>query len=121
MSSTPARAEAPGRLRLGRCLLLPALLASLAGCAMIGPDFARPSTPEIDGWLAANAPSRDATSGLTARSAPVVTWWETFGDLTLDALIAEAYAQNLDLQVAGARVMRARAQHGIARGELFPQ
>ena len=71
-------------------------------------------------WIEVNSPSA-GPSGLTSRSAPVVKWWETFNDPTLNKLIAEAYAQNLDLQVAGARVLQARAQLGIAFGELYPQ
>ncbi len=39
----------------------------------------------------------------------------------LDALIEEAYAQNLTLKQAAVRVMEAMAQRGIAVGELFPQ
>ena len=109
----------PGGLR--RCMTAMALPALLGGCAMIGPDFVQPKTPEVSAWLEANAPSRDASSGLTSRSAPVVAWWQTFDDATLSALIAQAYAQNLTLQMAGARVLQARAQLGIAYGELFPQ
>jgi NodT family efflux transporter outer membrane factor (OMF) lipoprotein len=95
--------------------------ALLAGCAMVGPDFVRPKTPVVDAWMEANAPSPDASSGLTSRSAPVVSWWETFDDPTLTRLVNQAYAQNLSLQIAGARVLQARAQLGIAYGELFPQ
>ncbi len=105
-------------LRRVAALLAPALVA---GCAMVGPDFVRPQTPEVKAWLEANSPSPDANSGLTSRSAPVVAWWETFRDPTLDGLVAQAYAQNLSLQAAGARVYQARAQLGIATGELFPQ
>ncbi|MEM1362853.1 MAG: efflux transporter outer membrane subunit [Pseudomonadota bacterium] len=95
---------------------------SLAGCTnLVGPDFATPQTPEIKAWLAANVTSPDPTTGMTTRSEPVADWWRTFDDSTLDALIAEAYAQNLSLQIAGARVRQARAQLGIAAGEVFPQ
>ena len=59
----------PGGLR--RCMTAMALPALLGGCAMIGPDFVQPKTPEVSAWLEANAPSRDASSGLTSRSAPV--------------------------------------------------
>ncbi|MCA8879330.1 MAG: efflux transporter outer membrane subunit [Rhodobacteraceae bacterium] len=104
-----------------RALAATALGASLAGCAMVGPNFTAPKTPEVKAWMAANTPSPDSATGLTTRSAPVTDWWRTFNDKTLDALIAEAYAQNLTLQMAGSRVLQARAQLGIAAGELFPQ
>ncbi len=94
--------------------------AFLTACAPVGPDFVRPNSPVVKQWIEVNSPST-GQSGLTSRSAPVVKWWETFNDPTLNKLIAEAYAQNLSLQVAGARVLQARAQLGIAFGELYPQ
>src|SRR5262245_44819316 len=45
-------------------------------------------------------------------------WWQNFGDPMLDALIAEAIANNKSLQVALARVEEARANRGIARASL---
>ncbi|MCB1351755.1 MAG: efflux transporter outer membrane subunit [Rhodobacteraceae bacterium] len=109
------------RSRVGVLLRSAAVAGLLAGCTMVGPDFTRPSSPVLDRWIEENAPGPDAATGLTTRSAPVVRWWETFRDPVLDGLVAEAYAQNLTLQMAGARVMQARAQLGIAHGELFPQ
>ncbi|MGI9367430.1 MAG: efflux transporter outer membrane subunit [Ruegeria sp.] len=93
----------------------------LTGCAPVGPDFVRPSSPVVQQWIEVNNPSASQSSGLTSRSAPVVKWWETFNDPTLNRLVSEAYAQNLTLQVAGSRVLQARAQLGIAFGELYPQ
>ena len=108
-------------LDLLRRWLPAAALATLAGCASVGPDFVRPTSPVLDQWMEANATAPAGGSGLTSRSQPVVRWWETFEDPTLNELIADAYAQNLTLQVAGARVLQARAQLGIAFGEMFPQ
>jgi outer membrane protein TolC len=48
-------------------------------------------------------------------------WWQTFRDPVLDSLICTAYRQNLTLRDAGFRILEARAQRGIAAGELFPQ
>src|SRR5258708_25105467 len=48
-------------------------------------------------------------------------WWKHFGDPTLDALIAEALANNKTLQIAKARVEEARANRGVARSRLFPE
>ena len=47
-------------------------------------------------------------------------WWTHFGDPTLDAVIAEAIANNKTLQIAKARVEEARANRGVARASLFP-
>jgi NodT family efflux transporter outer membrane factor (OMF) lipoprotein len=50
-----------------------------------------------------------------------VRWWMAFNDPTLDQLMVAASQQNLSLRVAGARILEARAQRGIANGNLFPQ
>jgi outer membrane protein TolC len=48
-------------------------------------------------------------------------WWRVFKDPCLDKLIEAAYRKNLTLRIAGVRVLKARAQLGIAVGEWFPQ
>ena len=48
-------------------------------------------------------------------------WWQVFDDPTLQALVREALANNLDLRVAVARVEEARARAGIAKSFLYPQ
>ncbi|MHC4991378.1 MAG: efflux transporter outer membrane subunit, partial [Planctomycetota bacterium] len=50
-----------------------------------------------------------------------VEWWKVFEDPVLDALVEEAYAQNLTLRQAAVRVMQAMAERGITVGQLFPQ
>lgn len=102
------------------------LVVSLAGAAllsgcMVGPDFERPEAPVLDSWGKGANLSVDHRTGFTTRSAASVPWWHVFKDEALNGLIAEAYRQNVELQAAGVRVYQARAQLGIARGELFPQ
>ena len=104
---------------LGKGLALCGLLL-IAGC-MVGPDFERPDAPLLDSWSKGANLAIDSRTGFTTRSAGSVAWWNVFGDDTLNGLIAEAYRQNVGLQAAGVRVYQARAQLGIARGELFPQ
>jgi outer membrane protein TolC len=58
---------------------------------------------------------------LSAESTNYRDWWKAFNDPVLDRLIARAYRDNLTLQQAGVRVLQARAQLGIAVGEIFPQ
>jgi len=113
----------PRRPRNRRRMLVGTALSAalLFACTPVGPDFVRPNSPVVKQWMEANSPSASQASGLTSRSAPVVKWWQSFNDPTLNKLVAEAYAQNLTLQVAGARVLQARAQLGIAFGELYPQ
>ena len=87
----------------------------LGGCKTVGPDFEKPEADVADTWLNAEDERVD-TSSTAYRD-----WWEVFEDPALSSLIDTAYAQNLSLQVAGLRVMEARAQLGIASGLKYPQ
>jgi NodT family efflux transporter outer membrane factor (OMF) lipoprotein len=90
-------------------------LVLLAGCKTVGPDFEKPEAPVADSWL--NAEDERVDTSTTAYQ----DWWEVFDDPALSKLIDTAYQQNLSLQVAGLRVMEARAQLGIATGLKYPQ
>jgi len=48
-------------------------------------------------------------------------WWRSFGDAELDALVARALQENLDLALASARLREARAVVGIIGGESYPR
>lgn len=54
-------------------------------------------------------------------SAEAQTWWLVFNDTVLNELVALAYQQNLTLQIAGLRILEARARLGIAVGNQYPQ
>ena len=95
-----------------RALLLALSLA--AGGCMAGPDYVRPDAEGNDAWLTDDA--RVRTDLLES-----IEWWTAFNDPVLDALVEEAYAQNLTLHQAAVRVVQAMAERGIAIGELFPQ
>src|SRR5262245_31529453 len=99
--------------RFGVIALFPALLA-FAGC-MVGPNFARPTTMVSSEWLDAGDP-RVKTGAAEYRN-----WWSAFNDPALDRPVEQAYRENLPLRIAGMRVLQARAQLGIAIGEIFPQ
>jgi NodT family efflux transporter outer membrane factor (OMF) lipoprotein len=94
-------------------LLIVAVLTT--GCIQVGPDYARPPVDTPANWLEAQDPR------LKTNTAEQRNWWKVFKDSTLDKLIDAAYQQNLPLQVAGVRVLEARAQLGVAIGELYPQ
>src|SRR5262249_26258723 len=94
-------------------LLVPALLA-YTGC-MVGPNFQRPKATVSANWLESGDP-RVSTEATTYRD-----WWSAFDDPVLDRLVELAYQENLTLKIAGVRVLQARAQLGIAIGEIFPQ
>ena len=92
-----------------------ALCVLMAGCATVGPDFEKPEAEVADTWLEAHDPRVDTSSSAYKN------WWEVFNDPVLNELIEMAYSQNLNLQVAGLRVLEARAQLGIATGWQYPQ
>ena len=105
--------EIGSSFRSGLVLLLPVLLA-FAGC-MVGPNYQRPKV-SVSPSFGENGDPR-----LSAESTNYRDWWKAFNDPVLDHLIARAYRDNLTLQQAGVRVLQARAQLGIAVGEIFPQ
>ncbi len=71
--------------------------------------------PVADGW------TEVGELQLTATQTDHADWWEAFDDPVLDKIINEAYNQNLTLQVAGLRILEARAQLGLALGSAWPQ
>jgi len=87
----------------------------VTGCKTVGPDFEKPEATVADNWLDSQDERVD-TSSSTYQD-----WWGVFKDPALSSLIDTAYQQNLSLQVAGLRVMEARAQLGIATGLKYPQ
>ena len=98
-----------------RLLLLGTL--GLAGCTQLGPDFQSPREPWSDLW---SSPAIEQIS-LGRPQPDMRQWWHAFEDPVLDALIAEADAYNPSLEIAGLRVMEARAQLGIAQSGRYPQ
>ncbi|HXU01160.1 MAG TPA: efflux transporter outer membrane subunit, partial [Polyangia bacterium] len=88
-------------------------LLTLAACA-VGPDFKRPEVTAAQAWHATDP-------RLATQAAADSQWWKTFNDPALDRLVELAYRQNLPLQIAGLRIVEARAQYGVATGRLFPQ
>jgi NodT family efflux transporter outer membrane factor (OMF) lipoprotein len=98
---------------------------TLAGCTSlgqwarngfkVGPNHEAPPAPAAADWIDFNPP------GVSNSPAQDRAWWTVFNDPTLNELIETSFDQNLDLQTAGMRILEARAQRGIAAGNLFPQ
>jgi len=87
----------------------------LSACTTVGPNFERPDTKVADNWLEADDARVDTAS------VEYQDWWGIFEDPVLTRLIDKSYQQNLGLQVAGLRILEARAQLGIAVGLQYPQ
>jgi NodT family efflux transporter outer membrane factor (OMF) lipoprotein len=103
-----------GRSIGSRLILLVPVLLAFAGC-MVGPNYQRPKVSLSPNW-GETGDQRVSTESTTYRD-----WWRAFNDPVLDRLVARAYRDNLTLHQAGVRVLQARAQLGIAVGEVFPQ
>jgi NodT family efflux transporter outer membrane factor (OMF) lipoprotein len=86
----------------------------ISGCTTLGPDFKRPEAPTSTSW-------QTTDEALTGEPATQAEWWKVFNDPVLDTLIETAHRQNLPLQIAGLRILEARAQLGIAVGNRYPQ
>lgn len=81
----------------------------------VGPNYSPPPAPVASRWIDYADPR------VKSEEQQLCQWWTVFNDPILNRLIQTAYQQNLTLREAGARILEARAQLGIARGNLFPQ
>ena len=102
-------------LKIVSCAGALCLATLTAGCAAVGPDFQRPEATTAETWLQADDERVDTTR------AEYEDWWKVFEDPALERLIERAYSENLSLQVAGLRILEARAALGIATGLKYPQ
>ncbi|RBP05739.1 NodT family efflux transporter outer membrane factor (OMF) lipoprotein [Roseiarcus fermentans] len=91
-----------------------ALALPLAACS-VGPTFVTPQASVESRWKDAGFPAV-----VTSRE-DYERWWAAFRDPVLSRLVDMAYAENLTLMAAGARVIEARAALGQAIGEVYPQ
>ena len=91
------------------------ILLLVGGCTKVGPDFVKPDAPIAEQW------TETGELQLIPTENDHEDWWEAFKDPVLNKLVNEAYNQNLTLQIAGLRIVEARAQLGIAVGTLYPQ
>lgn len=98
-------------------LLVPIMTAAILGssCSLVGHDYVKPESAALSKWINQSAPE------ISQREDDLSTWWKVFNDPVLDRLIAEARQQNLGLQIAGTRILEARAQLGIATSAEYPQ
>jgi NodT family efflux transporter outer membrane factor (OMF) lipoprotein len=108
-----------------KALITVTIVLALGGCTSpceylrngfkVGPNLGVPAGATAPGWI------DQSDVRVRGDCVELNQWWTLFQDPTLDRLIANASSQNLTLREAGFRVLEARAQLGISRGELFPQ
>ena len=99
--------------RVGVIVSLAVASVLVAGCASVGPNYARPE-------MAPPATFRDAAEQQSRETLADIPWWQVFQDDALQALIRDAIAHNYDLRIAIARVQEARALARVARSFLYP-
>ncbi len=92
-----------------------ALITSLAACTTVGPNFVKPEVELPSDW------GNIGNTGLHASPINQPQWWRVFNDPVLNELVELAWKQNNSLEIAGLRVLEARAQLGIAQGQQYPQ
>jgi NodT family efflux transporter outer membrane factor (OMF) lipoprotein len=93
----------------GVSMMVLAVLGFLQGCA-VGPDYQTPETQVPDQWQ----------QKVAAGQVDLQTWWTLLDDPVLDSLIDRSTQGNLNLRIAVARIVEARAQLGIASGQYWP-
>lgn len=102
----------PARPRLSARAAVPFAALLLITSCTLGPKYERPEMEPPPAHRGAQAESESIAD---------VPWWEVFQDPTLQDLIREALANNLDLRVAAARVEEVRALAGIPKSFLYPE
>ena len=108
-------------------LLLAPFAATLSACA-VGPDFVRPSPPEVAGYTAEPVPVATASAAIAGGDAQRFfsgaevpgQWWTQFGSGVLDGLVRQALAANPDLEAAQATLRQVQENYYATRAALFP-
>jgi NodT family efflux transporter outer membrane factor (OMF) lipoprotein len=113
--------------QLLRAIAALAALALVSGCA-VGPDFRRPATPAVDGFmrqpLAATTTSADVAGGEEQRFVQGLDiprqWWTLFQSPQLNALIEQALKTNPTLVAAQAALRQAMELVYAQQGFFYP-
>jgi len=93
------------------------LLALLAGCTTVGPDYRRPDVVPLPGEYPAQFPDGAATQS----EAVAPDWWRLYQDATLEELVESGRKTNADLRQATARVQEAEGVLRETNAAYFPE
>jgi NodT family efflux transporter outer membrane factor (OMF) lipoprotein len=106
------------------CLSAALAFAGSGGCALnqwldngfkVGPNYGKPAVAVASEWIDYRHPS------IQSVPADLAMWWTVFQDPALNDLVQTAAGQNINLRVAGMRILEARYRRQIAAGACFPQ
>jgi NodT family efflux transporter outer membrane factor (OMF) lipoprotein len=109
----------------GSCRWLIVASAGLIGCA-VGPDFERPDTPKADHYTPGAVPEKTIGAEGTeqrfdTQQKLAADWWRLLSCPSLDALLAEAIANNPSLEAAQASLRKSQDNLRAGYGIFFPQ
>ncbi|HEX3400237.1 MAG TPA: efflux transporter outer membrane subunit [Acetobacteraceae bacterium] len=104
-----------------------AVSVTLGGCE-VGPDFLRPSAPDVDGYtkepLSVQTAAARTRGGEAQRFVQDMDipgqWWALFHSEPLNQLIEQSLANNPDLDAAQAALRQAQENARAGEGPLFP-
>jgi NodT family efflux transporter outer membrane factor (OMF) lipoprotein len=95
------------------------LLLTLGACT-VGPNFTTPEWLSPATWFAKKAEPIAREPSMAVAEPVDPNWWNLFNDSELTTLEHRVVGENLDVQVATARLAESRAQLGIAGAAQFP-
>jgi len=92
-------------------------MLAISGC-QVGPDYTPPEISMPEQWSGPGTGAGTVTPEEADQQ--LARWWTGFRDETLTELIEEAFASNLDLQLAESRIRQTRIARQIAVSGLGP-
>ncbi len=100
-------------MKTASLLICPIAAACLAAGCAVGPNYQPPPVSAPTNFTGG------APGGFTTNE-PVADWWRGFGDPELVLLVDRAVAGNLDLRIATANFLQARALRMGAKADFLP-
>jgi NodT family efflux transporter outer membrane factor (OMF) lipoprotein len=118
----------PVKRAIQRKLLLLTALPLLTACA-VGPDYEKPASPAVSGYIAKPLATTAASPNVVGGNAQsfasgadiAADWWTLFHSQPLSDLIAQALANNHDLKAARAALTVAHENALAGRGAYYPK
>lgn len=89
------------------------IFALLTGCT-VGPRYEPPQMDIPEEW------QTPPSCGMSATNLDCFVWWESLNDSVLNSLLQRAAKQNLDLFIAGTRILEARLMRKGKEAEAYP-
>ena len=100
--------------------LLAAALPLALGACTVGPNFEPPEWLSPVSWFAKKQEPITPAPSMPVAEPIDPNWWNLFKDPVLTELERRVAGENLDVQIATARIAESRAQLGVAGAAQFP-